>query len=598
MESSAYTEFLPYLLENRPVLVSFPDLTILNNFFQQLFVHDHGRSSNGSPITVTVEYSTVHNAHVDEEGIIPSSLTTTQEQENGYARPRVSMPLEDFLQQITKHQDNNTNCHENMYLKDFHIDPLLSINNPGQSLYTLPECFRDDWLNWYWQRVRQSEDDYSFAYAGTPGTTTLIHHDVGCSYSWSVNLTGYKRWLLWPPKYAHQLLQKEVVKSNKNDDIGCRDHTVSSDTTISDNTSNKYVTSNEFNEGDSENRLINDARNHPYARQHAVVIEQSTGQALFVPSGWYHQVENILPYPDTMSASSAAADTDKVVHTTIYPSIPPPLTQPAIIHPLIHLYLLSSVDIDTVVKAKNDGTNADPMASLIISLNRNWFNGFNVREVWLFLIRELTNVRAELWHLHHPDSVVSTPATAIDTVVSTAGGRNVNKSDQNVSLFMNRNREEELLCMDRDEWYQHCDTILKANAATNVSEFVELLAARVFMMLSTKTVLQNEQQLLRNDESSPCTSGDSKIDEGEDVDRIFDFATNAPVPVPVPASPSYPAWAAVFCPRYDPHQPPSTNDLDLAKIQMSTTIPRQTQSTEHLLSTYHTGRHAIQLSIH
>ena len=328
MESSAYAEFIPYLLENRPVLVTFPDLTNLNTFFRQLFVHDHGRTSNGSPITVTVEYSSATNVHGDKEGNPPSSLSLpeAQEQENGYARPRISMTLEEFLQHITNNHDNSTNSNEKMYLKDFHIDPLLSSNSPGKALYTIPECFRDDWLNWYWQHVRQSEDDYSFAYAGTPGTTTLIHHDVSCSYSWSVNLTGHKRWLLWPPKYAHQLLQQKGERSNTENvddvDIGCVDNTVSDST---DNSASKHVTSKgkyEFDEGGSDSFLITDARNFPHARQHAVIIEQGVGQALFVPSGWYHQVENIMPNPITMLASSSSpsssstapdTDTDEVV---------------------------------------------------------------------------------------------------------------------------------------------------------------------------------------------------------------------------------------------------------------------------------------------
>ena len=241
------------------------------------------------------------------------------------------------------------------------------------------------------------------------------------------------------------------------------------------------------------------------------------------------------------------------------------------------------------------------MASLIISLNRNWFNGFNVHEVWLFLIRELTSVRAELWHLH-PDSVAFTsttasPATGIDTVVMTAGGRTEHKTTPNSSMCMNMHRGEELLCMDRDEWYHHCDTILKANAATNVSEFVEVLAARVLMMLSTKTMLQN--RVLRCNDESSCTSGDHERDDGEDVNHILDFASNAIGSVPVPGhTPPSPAWAAVFCPRYDPHQPPSTDDLDLARIQLTTKVSPQTQSTEHLLSTYHTGKNITQLSIH
>ena len=105
-------------------------------------------------------------------------------------------------------------------------------------------------------------------------------------------------------------------------DIGCVDNTVSDST---DNSASKHVTSKgkyEFDEGGSDSFLITDARNFPHARQHAVIIEQGVGQALFVPSGWYHQVENIMPNPITMLASSSSpsssstapdTDTDEVV---------------------------------------------------------------------------------------------------------------------------------------------------------------------------------------------------------------------------------------------------------------------------------------------
>ena len=73
-----------------------------------------------------------------------------------------------------------------------------------------------------------------------------------------------------------------------------------------------------------------------------IVVEQAVNEAIFIPSGWYHLVENM-----DISKDSTAA----------------------------------------------------PMHNLTISINHNWFNAFSIFEVFQFLLRDLNAVRGEILHL-------------------------------------------------------------------------------------------------------------------------------------------------------------------------------------------------------
>lgn len=86
---------------------------------------------------------------------------------------------------------------------------------------------------------------------------TPFHADVYCSFSWSVNVIGKKKWLLFPP--GEELKIKDQLGQFPLFFTACKDksHNV------------KYFE-----------------------------IIQETGDALFVPSGWHHQVINIK---DTIS---------------------------------------------------------------------------------------------------------------------------------------------------------------------------------------------------------------------------------------------------------------------------------------------------------
>lgn len=113
----------------------------------------------------------------------------------------------------------------------------------------------DDWLNEYWNR-EGNDDDYKFSYMGGHNTFTPFHADVYRSYSWSSNICGVKKWTLFPPN------QESLYK-------------------------------------DKFGNLVYDVRkvdpiDFPnFEKAQKIILYQKDGETLFVPSGWFHQVENI-----------------------------------------------------------------------------------------------------------------------------------------------------------------------------------------------------------------------------------------------------------------------------------------------------------------
>lgn len=79
------------------------------------------------------------------------------------------------------------------YLKDFHFYK----ETPKGRRYNLPKVLQDDFLNEYFDYL--GLDDYRFMYLGGDGTFTPMHHDVLKSFSWSLNLTGRKKWTFVSP---------------------------------------------------------------------------------------------------------------------------------------------------------------------------------------------------------------------------------------------------------------------------------------------------------------------------------------------------------------------------------------------------------------
>eukprot|EP01052_Picozoa_sp_SAG31_P020275 SAG31_NODE_1516_length_8036_cov_2.800680_9_plen_261_part_00 len=177
------------------------------------------------------------------------------------------------------------------YLRDFHLarDHPVAASQLYQPPYPLSNAPGFDWLNNFWtwrselpnrsaanssfsswrawavstcQQLPRRVDDYRFCYAGPAGSWTPLHHDVLRSYSWSTNICGKKRWLLFPPEATQWL-------TNAN---GCL---------IADARPQSASPS-----------ILANWPELPRAWNLMEDIVQTAGQTIFVPSGWHHQVHN------------------------------------------------------------------------------------------------------------------------------------------------------------------------------------------------------------------------------------------------------------------------------------------------------------------
>lgn len=142
-----------------------------------------------------------------------------------------------------------------LYVKDWN----LALNDPAVAHYETPPHFAADWLNAHAHETGQASD-HRFVYVGRAGTFTPLHKDVLCSYSWSFNVAGEKRWWLVAPEDEWRL--------RRDDGTGA---------------------------------LARDLRavspvDHPAwdaaAQARVLQVRQRPGEAIFIPSEWVHQVLN------------------------------------------------------------------------------------------------------------------------------------------------------------------------------------------------------------------------------------------------------------------------------------------------------------------
>ena len=152
---------------------------------------------------------------------------------------------------------------EKWYLKDWHIylhDAAL------EEQAATPLIFADDWMNAYFALQKM---DYKFAYLGRKGTNTKLHCDIINSYSWSTNVCGKKKWMLLPPEQSIWLFDVFGQK-----------------------TANWFACQEEQGKA---------WRFPSLQRCSPIEVMQSEGETIFVPSGWYHTVENVQ---DTLSINA------------------------------------------------------------------------------------------------------------------------------------------------------------------------------------------------------------------------------------------------------------------------------------------------------
>jgi len=152
-----------------------------------------------------------------------------------------------------------------LYLKDWHfVKTCEEFRTPIP--YNVPDYLSSalhDWLNLYWDVVRSGENDFRFCYVGVANTATALHHDVLLSHSWSANICGRKRWILFPPDVTQFLVDRRGE--------------VPADATPGRRPAG----------WESRFPRLDEA----WARHIEVV--QEPGELMFVPGGWYHQVTNL-----------------------------------------------------------------------------------------------------------------------------------------------------------------------------------------------------------------------------------------------------------------------------------------------------------------
>ncbi|CAM9624352.1 unnamed protein product [Ectocarpus fasciculatus] len=310
----------------------------------------------------------------------------------GYGEERrVSMTLREYLDAVHDGERSEPMCESSsdggggtaLYLKDWHFQRLRLMREGNKSppsglasadggdvsaagAMETPSFFRDDWLNWWCDR--QGQDDYRFVYIGPPGSFTGLHHDVLNSFSWSFNVCGSKHWTLFPTGSTPDLYDKHGRDLAKDVRIGRADP-------------------DKFPRLDDAPRLE---------------VYQGPGEAIFVPSGWHHQVVNT-------------------------------------------------------------GDGREGGGGLTISVNTNWFNGFNLDRVAAFLRSELSAVRAALDHLRES--------------MSAGGGAGGSR-----------------------EWESQCELVMRANSSFNVTDFARLVTARARHLLAPRAA----QDSVRHDDPERC----------------------------------------------------------------------------------------------
>ncbi|XP_076815234.1 2-oxoglutarate and iron-dependent oxygenase JMJD4-like isoform X2 [Clavelina lepadiformis] len=168
------------------------------------------------------------------------------------SQPKEDWLLKDYLAYLENYINSGYPKEQRcLYLKDWH----LTRDHPDLKVYSVPTYFSDDWLlELYSHGQPPFDDDFRFVYIGPKQSWTPFHADVFRSYSWSANVCGKKKWLLYPPGYEDQL-RNEAGKLPY--DIRVLEHCSSE-------------------------------------KKCPISIIQEAGEIVFVPSGWYHEVINLM----------------------------------------------------------------------------------------------------------------------------------------------------------------------------------------------------------------------------------------------------------------------------------------------------------------
>ncbi|XP_049654835.1 2-oxoglutarate and iron-dependent oxygenase JMJD4 isoform X2 [Accipiter gentilis] len=240
VESFTYSDFFrDYLIPNHPCI------------FSAKFTEDWGSRRNW--VTWDGKPNFDHLLQKFGEAVVPVANCDVKEYNSN---PKEELPFKEYIKYWKEYIKNDYRSSRGcLYLKDWHLSRAF----PEQDVYTTPVYFSSDWLNEYWDAI--AVDDYRFVYMGPKGSWTPFHADVFRSYSWSANICGRKKWLLYPAG------QEEYLKD--------RHGNLPFDVTAPS----------------LQDRSVYPRYNQS---QPPVEIVQEAGEIVFIPSGWHHQVYNLL----------------------------------------------------------------------------------------------------------------------------------------------------------------------------------------------------------------------------------------------------------------------------------------------------------------
>ncbi|XP_068150734.1 LOW QUALITY PROTEIN: 2-oxoglutarate and iron-dependent oxygenase JMJD4 homolog [Drosophila tropicalis] len=254
----SYNDFYwQYMKPNWPVIIT----DVSNDWECQNWTSSNdARNDNNTTQTAGINFNYLKK-HIDDRPVPIADCNSIYF--NSHAK--LELKFHDFLRrweqtiessesEAEKDQNSNETIQtDNLYLKDWHLAAEL----PGYKFYKVPKYFASDWLNE--QLINEQRDDYRFVYMGPKDSWTSFHSDVFGSFSWSTNIVGHKKWLIMPPG--------EELK-------------------LSDSLGNLPFSIDE--------KMLNALEVRYFT------INQTANEAVFVPSGWYHQVWNLT---DTISVN-------------------------------------------------------------------------------------------------------------------------------------------------------------------------------------------------------------------------------------------------------------------------------------------------------
>lgn len=241
LNNPSYDQFLKSCLEpNRPCLIS-PELVASWKAFSLW------TKKNEKDGTEEINWSYLKEAYGDQMVTVAQCLSRDFSDQE-----RTQRPFSEVIDLWTSGEG------EGLYVKDWHLAKALD-QKGLPSFYETPDIFRDDWMNAFWES--EGKDDFRFVYMGVAKTFTPLHRDVYTSYSWSTNGFGVKKWHLFPPSVSQHLRR------------------------FPDRTTSEIV----FDVRNVDTSIFKEFHQ---ARAQMITVIQPPGWTIFVPSGWYHQVEN------------------------------------------------------------------------------------------------------------------------------------------------------------------------------------------------------------------------------------------------------------------------------------------------------------------